>query len=109
MKLNWEDNEGNKYILGILYKEDNNYCFEKNNEGLLQAMNHGCFGIGDLDLTKEVIRSETLFPFFKNRIPSIDDPNIKDILKAYELEEYDEYELLKRSHASLLTDNYYLD
>lgn len=109
MNLIWEDKESNKYILGILYKEDNNYCFKKNNEGLLEAMNHGCFGIGNMDLTKDIIKSETLFPFFKNRIPDINNPDIENTLKSYELDNYDEYELLKRTHGSLLTDNYYLD
>ena len=109
MKLIWEDKDSNKYILGNLYKKDNYYYFEKNNDGLVKAMNHGCFGIGNMDITQEVIRSETLFPFFKNRIPNIDNPDIKQILESYDLQEYDEYELLKRSHASLLTDNYYLE
>lgn len=109
MKLFWEDKDNNKYLLGILYKDDNYYYFEKNKEGLSQAMNHGCFGIGNMDLTQDVIKSEKLFSFFKNRIPSINNPDIKDILASYDLLEYDEYELLKRSHGSLLTDKYYLD
>ncbi len=109
MKLFWEDREGNKYLLGILDKKDNYYYFEKNKEELSKAISHGCFGIGNMDLEQDVIKSEELFPFFKNRIPSIDNPSIKDILKSYDLLEYDEYELLKRSHASLLTDKYYLD
>jgi hypothetical protein len=109
MELKWEDKDGNKYLLGTLYKKDNYYYFEKNNEGLLEAMNHGCFGIGSMDLTKDIIKSEKLFSFFRNRIPSIDHPNIKDILKSYNLEEYDEMELLKRTHGSLLTDKYFLE
>ena len=109
MKLLWEDKDGNKYLLGILDKKDNYYYFEKNNEGLSMAMNHGCFGIGNMDLEQDIIKSEELFSFFKNRIPPIDSPDIKDILKSYDLLEYDEYELLKRSHGSLLTDKYYLE
>ena len=109
MKLFWEDKDGNKYLLGILDKKNNYYYFEKNNEGLSLAMNHGCFGIGNIDFTQDVIKSETLFPFFKNRIPNIDNPNIKEILESYGLKEYDEYELLKRSRGSLLTDKYYLE
>jgi len=109
MKLKWEDKDGNKYLLGILYKKDNYYYFEKNNEGLLDAINHGCFGIGSMDLTKDIIKSEKLFSFFRNRIPSINQTDIKDILKSYNLDEYDEMELLKRTHGSLITDNYYLE
>lgn len=109
MKLFWEDKDGNKYILGTLYKKDNYYYFEKNNEGLSSAMNHGCIGIGNMDLTQDIVKSDKLFPFFKNRIPDINNPSIINILKSYELDNYDEYELLKRSHGSLLTDKYYLD
>lgn len=109
MKLLWEDNGKNKYLLGILYKKDNCYYFERNKAGLQLAINHGCFGIGNIDLAKDVNKSENLFSFFKKRIPSIDNPNIQDILKSYNLKEYNEYELLERSHGCLLTDNYYLE
>ena len=109
MKLIWEDNNKNKYVLGTLYKDDNYYYFEKNNEGIQEALNHGCFGIGSMDLSKDIQKSETLFPFFQNRIPSIENIDIKDVLKSYNLEEYDEYELLKRTHGALLTDKYYLE
>ena len=109
MKLIWEDYNKNKYILGTLYKKDNYYCFEKNDEGLSKALSNGCFGIGKMDLEQDIIKSETLFSFFKNRLPSIDNVNIKEILKSYNLDEYDEYELLKRSHGVLVTDKYYLE
>ena len=109
MKLYWEDNNNNKYFLGTLYKKEHYYFFEKNNVGLSLAISHGCFGIGNIDLSIDINKSETLFSFFKERIPSIDNPNIQDILKEFDLKEYDEFELLKRTHGSLLTDNYYLE
>ena len=109
MKLFWEDNENNKYMLGQLYKKDNYYYFEKNQDGLTMAINHGCFGLGNIDLTKDINKSENLFSFFKNRLPNKNNPNIKDLLKSYNLEEYDEYALLERTHGCLLTDKYYLE
>ena len=109
MKLFWEENKNKRYLLGILYRKDNYYYFERNKEGLFSAIQHGCFGIGNMDLTKDINKSESLFPFFKNRIPSIDNVDIQNILKKYNLKEYDEYELLKRTHGCLLTDKYYLE
>ncbi len=109
MILVWEDKDNNKYLLGKLDKKDNYYYFEKNNDGLQEAMNHGCFGIGNLDLSKDIIKSETLFPFFKDRLPSIDNPNIQNILNSYHLSEYDEWELLQRTHGYLITDRYHLE
>lgn len=109
MKLYWEDKEKNKYLLGILFKKDQYYYFQKDVEGLNLAINHGCFGIGNIDLSKDILKSEKLFSFFQNRIPQKDNPNIQEILKSYDLAEYDEMALLERTHGRLLADNYYLE
>ena len=109
MKLLWEDNNGNKYVLGNLYKENNHYYFKKNSYDLKVAINHGCFGIGNLDLSKDIVESESLFSFFKNRIPREDNPYIYEILNYLKLEKYDEFEILKRTHGRLISDKYYLE
>lgn len=49
-----------------------------------------------------------MFPFFKNRIPDRHNPYIEKILKEYNLDYYDEMELLKKTNGKLLTDRYYL-
>ena len=108
MKLYWNDIEENKYLLGELYKKDNYYYFKINEDGLGMALKHGCFGIGKINILEKTNKSEDLFEFFKNRIPREDSPNIDDFLKSIGLEEYDEYEILKRTGARLLTDRYFL-
>ena len=109
MKLFWNDVENNKYYLGDLKKEENEYIFIINEEGLKMALKHGCFGIGNIDITKHENRSNELFDFFKNRIPKRDDEEIEVFLQIIGLEEYDEYEILKRTKAKLPTDRYYLE
>ena len=109
MKLFWKDNTNNKYFLGSLYKDNGYYYFKVNQEGFLSAVSHGCFGIGTIDPSVEIHKSKTLFSFFQNRIPSKENPDIKKILASLELDEYDEYEVLRRIHGRLLTDNYYLE
>ena len=48
---------------------------------------------------------EELFPVFSSRLPDKKRKDIKKILEKYKLEEYDSYELLKRSGAKLPIDN----
>ena len=109
MKLFWSDIEKNKYLLGELYKKDNIFYFEINEDGLKMALKHGCFGIGTINILEKTNKSDELFDFFKNRIPREDSPNIHEFLRSINLEEYDEYEILKRTGARLLTDRYFLE
>lgn len=107
--LKWQDINENIYNLGVLYKEDNIYHFDINKEDLKKAIQNGCFGIGNMDLSKLSHTSKELFSFFKIRIPDLDNPNINDILKEYNLTEYDEMELLKATNGLLMTDRYFVD
>ena len=109
LKLFWKDIEKNNYLLGFLYYKDSKYCFKINEDGLKEAIKHGCFGIGEFNLLEKAYISETLFPFFKRRIPHKDNVAIDDILKEYNIKEYDEMELLKKTKGELNTDRYYLE
>ena len=51
-------------------------------------------------------RSKVMFPVFSCRLPDSKRRDIDAILKEYELDEYDEYELLKKSGARLPIDSY---
>lgn len=109
MKLFWDDVNNNKYFLGELYRKDNKYFFYTNPEGINEAMMHGCFGIGTIDIEKKINESNELFDFFKCRLPDPKNPNIKNILKSIGLENYNEYEILKKTQGRLLTDRYYIE
>ena len=109
MKLYWSDIKGNNYLLGTLYKENEYYYFEIVEDGLSNALRHGCFGIGSINISQRVNKSKELFDFFKNRIPKEDSANINEFLSSIGLKEYDQVEILKRTGARVITDRYYLE
>ena len=104
LKLKWKDK-----TLGILEKIKDEYVFKIDEEELKEAIKNGCMGIGNLDLLQTEYRSNELFTFFKNRIPDRTNLNIKEILKEFNMEKYDEMELLKNTSAQLETDNYFVE
>ena len=110
LKLFWKDTKGNSYILGYLYKENDKFCFDiGDKEELKKATRAGCFGIGELNLYYKNHTSDTLFEFFKRRIPPKDHVMIDEILEELGLDEYDEMEILKKTNGILNTDRYYLE
>ena len=109
LKLYWTDIKDNSYMLGILSYEDMKYYFEINEEELKNAINHGCFGIGELNLYYNKHTSDRLLQFFQRRIPSKDNINIEKILEELDMKEYNEMELLKKTKGILSTDRYYLE
>ncbi|MBR2704943.1 MAG: hypothetical protein IKE91_05690 [Clostridia bacterium] len=107
LNLYWSDNEKNSYNIASLEKKENIYELSINEPELKKATHHGCFGIGEIKFLQDKYVSEKLFPFFSNRIPSINNPRINVILDKYKLEKYDEMELLKVTEARLSTDRYF--
>ena len=104
LNLYWKDIEGNSYRLGKLYKTDK-YYFDIDREELKKATHKGCFGIGEINILEDNHSSDTLFEFFKNRIPE----NSPEVLEFFGLDEYDEMEILKYTRAELNTDRYYVE
>lgn len=102
--LIWKSGQsGRQYIVGQLTR-NSRYEFRYSNE-VKEAAEDGfvpllCFP----DLNKKY-EDEKLFSVFSSRLPDKKRKNIKDILKKYGLEEYDEYTLLKKSGARLPIDN----
>jgi len=104
LNLYWKDIQGNSYKLGKLYKKDK-YYFDIDREELKKATHNGCFGIGEINILKDHHQSETLFKFFKNRLPI----NIEQIMQMYGIKEYDEMQILKITNGKQNTDRYYLE
>ncbi len=106
--LKWKKNE-KVFTLGKISKNENKYFFEINKEGFKEAVKNGCIGILGFELGQTHFESDELFKFFKTRIVSEHDKNIKDILAMYNLSEYDDMELLRITKAKLHTDNYFVE
>ena len=77
-----------------------NYGFEVD-----EAIRDGFKPLIAFDNIKEVYKSSIMFPVFSSRLPDKKRIGIDKILKKYDLDEYDEYKLLKRSGAKLPIDN----
>ncbi|MDO4292071.1 MAG: HIRAN domain-containing protein [Eubacteriales bacterium] len=92
-----------QYIVGQLIKNGKyefQYC-----EEIEEAKKEGftlLVSFEDLDRTYEC---DELFPVFSSRLPDKKRKDIQKILEKYGLEEYNSYELLKRSGARLPIDN----
>lgn len=106
--LKWKKNE-NVFTLGKLSKNENKYFFEINKDGFKNAVLNGCIGIPGFALGQTSFESDELFKFFKNRIVSADAENIEGILEKYNLDKYDDMELLKATKAKLNTDHYFVE
>ena len=109
LNLMWTDVKDNKYHLGNLYKINNKYYFEIIEKGLSNALRHGCFGIGTLDITKIRNESNELFDFFKKRIPKISELTDEELMNLYGLNEYDDMKILEITGGRSIFDRYYLE
>lgn len=92
-----------QYIVGQLTKNGQyefQYC-----EEIEEALKVGFTPLVSFEKLDVVYKSEKLFPVFASRLPDRKRKDINKILKKYGLEEYDSYQLLKKSGAKLPIDN----
>lgn len=102
--LIWKDPQTrNNYIVGKLCK-GKNYTFEYCGE---YGKAESC-GWSKLESFPEEIlyENDTLFPVFSSRLPDKKRRDIKKILDKYELSEFDDFELLRKSEGRLPIDTY---
>lgn len=92
-----------QYIVGQLTK-NGQYEFEYCKE-IKDAQKVGFFPLVSFEKIDKVYKSDELFPVFSSRLPDRKRKDIKKILNKYGLQEYDAYQLLKRSGAKLPIDN----
>lgn len=109
LMLKWRSKRNNVYELGILSKENEQYIFKIDEEQLKKAIKDGCMGIGNFSLLNNVESSKELFDFFKHRIVSKDSPKLEEMLRKYNLEEYDDMEILKITQAKSVNDRYWVE
>lgn len=102
--LIWKDPETRRnFSVGKLTKSTK-YTFEYCSE----YTHAETYGWSKLDAFPDdkVYESETLFPIFASRLPDKKRRDINRILEKYELVEFDEFELLRKSEARLPIDTY---
>lgn len=92
-----------QYIVGQLTKNGHyefQYC-----EEIEEALKAGFTPLVSFERLDAVYKCEEVFPVFSSRLPDRRRKDIDKILEKYGLEEYDSYELLKRSGARLPIDH----
>lgn len=102
--LIWQNPQSRKrFIIGIL-KRNGKYEFKYQNEAK-EAVKEGFELLVPFPDIKKKYSNDSLFPVFASRIPGESRVDIKDILKRYNMDEYNDFELLKRSGGKMPIDN----
>lgn len=102
--LVWKDPKTRRnYTIGKLTK-DVNYSFEYCEE-YEEAKRNGYQELNAFSKAK-YYTSDEMFPVFASRLPDKKRRDISSILEKYNMDYYDEFELLKRSGARLPIDSY---
>lgn len=100
----WKDPEKRtQYVIGEILK-NGKYEFSYGYD-VKEAIKNGFELLISFNDLNKTYYSEKLFPSFANRLPHKKRRGIEKILKRYDLDQFDEYELLKRCGAKLPTDN----
>lgn len=102
--LIWKAEKNRKqYIIGELSKNAHyefKYCDE-----VSEAEKEGFRPLVSFPDLESVYCSKVLFPVFESRLPDKKRKDMESILKKYDLDEYEPYQLLKRSGARLPIDS----
>ena len=100
------DKEGNRFLIGELTKDNNEYIFKYTSERADKP--EGFIKVPTFKDIGKVYKSDNLFLFFANRLFDKSRPDLPQLLKKYGLDDYDEWELLKATRAKMMTDGYEL-
>jgi HipA-like protein len=94
-------------ILGVLTCENGIWSFAYTDEFKLRQKEYTRL-VGFPDLNK-VYRSDTLWPFFRIRIPGLKQPAIQEIIREEKIDQENEAELLKRFGRQSISNPYELE
>ncbi len=114
--LKWKDYKtDNKYVLGALMKDNEKhmYYFKLNKEYVDIAKKEAGFNMAVLPFEfDQIYESPEIFSFFKIRLPKIenlDKEDIEELLEDLDMEEYDDFEYLRKTGGEVMTDNFILE
>lgn len=95
-----------EFIVGMLTKSQKLYTFEYFIDEAEAASKEGFDYVPTFPDLDKFYESAELFPFFASRVFGATRKDIGEILKNYDLEKYDRFELLKKTHGLSMNDNY---
>jgi hypothetical protein len=104
MDVIWKDVETRRnFKIGVLSK-NGKYTFTYHKEGLEEAKARGFKGLIAFPDFEAEYTNEELFPVFEARLPDKRRKDLPYILESYNLNEYDVFELLKKTEGKTPTD-----
>ena len=116
LQLKWVDYKTqNKYPIGTLSrdKENHKYYCQLEEKWINDAVEVG-FSTATLPFSdvNKIYESEVLFPFFRRRVPNIenfDEDDLEILLEEVGLEEFDEFEFFRKTKGESPTDYFILE
>lgn len=113
--LKWIDYKTNKkYLIGGLFKQNGKYYFKLSKTHIEKALEEKVISKAVLPFSdyNKIYESDEIFEIFKIRLPKIErysKEELEALLKALEMEKYDEFEYLRRTKGQLITDKFIVE
>lgn len=115
--LKWIDYKTNKkYLIGALFrdKDKGKYYFKLSQAHVEKALEEKVINKVLLPFSdyNKIYESNEIFSIFKIRLPRLEnytEEELKQLLKDMEMEEYDEFEYLRRTKGVLMTDKFIVE
>lgn len=115
--LKWNDHKSNsKYLIGALFrdKEKGKYYFKVSKAHVESAVEKGIISKALLPFSdfNKIYESNKLFSIFKIRLPKLErysSDELKELLQDLNMNEFDEFEYLKKTNGQLATDNFLIE
>jgi len=92
----WKNDEGQQFKVGELSKEAEKYFFEYDIEGSKMAQKYGFSLLPYFPIQEAKYFKEELFYSFSNNLPGYGKKDVASVLKKYDIEAYDDFEILKK-------------
>ena len=103
---------GKKYLLGALFrdKEKGKYYFKMSKKHVEKALEEKAISRSILPFSDfdKIYESDEIFPIFKIRLPKIE-RYTDDEIKELQMDEYDEFEYLRKTKGVLVTDKFIIE
>lgn len=104
--LMWKDDQGEPFKVGELSKGSEKYYFEYDIEGVKKANEYGFSPLPYFPMVNAKYFREELFNSFSNNLPGYGKSDITSVLKKYNINEYDDFEVLIKTGCKTSTDSF---
>lgn len=104
--LTWKNEAGEAFKVGELHRRGGKYYFKYIIEEVNKAKEFGFEVLPFLPKVEVEYFREGLFRTFMDRVPNSSSKGIEEILKQYDIEQYDEFELLRKTGGKLDVDTF---